>query len=165
MLDAFCGCATTMVAAQKLGRKWVGIDCDVMAQEVTIKRMVREAGLFDAPQALNVRSEIPERSDGGETAAQRLETEFELAQQKAQILTGPQKEAMRQQLYQEIEGRCEGDRGRGCRFGGSFLRIEFFEMDHIKPKKRGGADRADNLQLICGPCNRAKGAGYNGAGE
>lgn len=26
VLDAFCGCGTTIIAAQKLGRKWIGID-------------------------------------------------------------------------------------------------------------------------------------------
>jgi DNA modification methylase len=39
ILDAFCGCGTALVAAQKLGRKWVGIDisptaCRVMAQRL-----------------------------------------------------------------------------------------------------------------------------------
>lgn len=39
VLDTFCGCGTTLVAAQKLGRKWIGIDisptaCRVMAQRL-----------------------------------------------------------------------------------------------------------------------------------
>lgn len=39
VLDAFCGCGTTLVAAQKLRRKWIGIDisptaCRVMAQRL-----------------------------------------------------------------------------------------------------------------------------------
>lgn len=39
VLDAFCGCGTTLVAAQKTGRKWIGIDisptaCRVMAQRL-----------------------------------------------------------------------------------------------------------------------------------
>lgn len=39
VLDAFCGCGTTLVGAQKLGRKWIGIDisptaCRVMAQRL-----------------------------------------------------------------------------------------------------------------------------------
>lgn len=39
ILDAFCGCGTALVAAQKLGRKWIGIDisptaCRVMAQRL-----------------------------------------------------------------------------------------------------------------------------------
>jgi DNA modification methylase len=39
VLDAFCGCGTTLVSAQKLGRKWIGIDisptaCRVMSQRL-----------------------------------------------------------------------------------------------------------------------------------
>lgn len=39
ILDAFCGCGTALVAAQKLGRKWIGVDisptaCKVMAQRL-----------------------------------------------------------------------------------------------------------------------------------
>ena len=39
VLDAFCGCGTTLVAAHKLGRKWIGIDisptaCRVMSQRL-----------------------------------------------------------------------------------------------------------------------------------
>jgi len=39
VLDAFCGCGTTLVAAQKLNRKWIGIDisptaCRVMSQRL-----------------------------------------------------------------------------------------------------------------------------------
>jgi DNA methylase/restriction endonuclease len=39
ILDAFCGCGTTLVAAEKLKRKWIGIDisptaCRVMSQRL-----------------------------------------------------------------------------------------------------------------------------------
>ncbi len=39
VLDAFCGCGTTLIAAEKLKRKWIGIDisptaCRVMAQRL-----------------------------------------------------------------------------------------------------------------------------------
>ena len=37
VLDPFCGCATTMEAAQKLGRKWIGIDIAIHA----VKRVAR----------------------------------------------------------------------------------------------------------------------------
>ena len=37
VLDPFCGCATTMEAAHKLGRKWIGIDIAIHA----IKRVAR----------------------------------------------------------------------------------------------------------------------------
>lgn len=35
---------------------------------------------------------------------------------------------------------------------------EGLQMDHIFPWSRGGATSYDNLQTLCGPCNRAKGA-------
>ena len=34
VLDPFCGCATTCVAAEGLGRKWIGIDVSVKAYEL-----------------------------------------------------------------------------------------------------------------------------------
>ena len=37
VLDPFCGCATTMEAAHKLGRKWIGIDIAIHA----VKRVAR----------------------------------------------------------------------------------------------------------------------------
>lgn len=33
-----------------------------------------------------------------------------------------------------------------------------YHVDHIKPLSRGGTHWPDNLQLLCGPCNRSKGA-------
>ena len=36
MLDPFAGCATTCIAAERLGRQWVGIDLNA---EAAIKRL------------------------------------------------------------------------------------------------------------------------------
>lgn len=36
--------------------------------------------------------------------------------------------------------------------------IPSLEVDHIIPKSRGGKNTADNVQLLCSACNRAKGA-------
>lgn len=37
-------------------------------------------------------------------------------------------------------------------------RTDDLQMDHIVPWSRGGETTVDNLQPLCGPCNRAKGA-------
>ena len=45
VLDPFCGCATTCIAAEKLGRQWVGIDISPRAVELVRYRLERELGL------------------------------------------------------------------------------------------------------------------------
>ncbi|MFZ0059042.1 MAG: HNH endonuclease signature motif containing protein [Acidimicrobiales bacterium] len=47
------------------------------------------------------------------------------------------------------------DRAR-CRNCGSTVELQF---DHIIPVALGGASVADNLQVLCGSCNRRKGIG------
>jgi DNA modification methylase len=46
VLDPFCGCGTTIAAAQKLGRKWIGIDLTYLAISL-IKSRLTEAGTSD----------------------------------------------------------------------------------------------------------------------
>src|SRR3989338_4588865 len=39
VLDAFCGCGTTQRVAQKLGRKWIGIDINKVAIQTSMKEL------------------------------------------------------------------------------------------------------------------------------
>lgn len=41
MLDPFCGCGTTLVAAQKLGRQWIGVDISPTAVELMRRRLAK----------------------------------------------------------------------------------------------------------------------------
>ncbi len=52
-------------------------------------------------------------------------------------------------LYGQQEGKCNG-----CRTPFEF---RHFEVDHVVPQSKGGTDHLDNLQLLCGSCNRIKG--------
>ena len=54
-------------------------------------------------------------------------------------------------LFGKQEGHCGG-----CRMMFPFRN---FEIDHIIPRAKGGHDHLDNLQLLCGACNRAKATG------
>jgi len=41
VLDPFCGCGTTLVAAQRLGRQWVGIDISPTAVDLESRRLAK----------------------------------------------------------------------------------------------------------------------------
>ena len=60
VMDPFCGCATTCVAAQQLDRKWIGIDIAEQAVDVLVKRLSNDAGLFK--DFVNT-AMIPQRTD------------------------------------------------------------------------------------------------------
>ncbi len=60
VFDPFCGCATTLVAAQQLGRKWIGIDTSEKAAELVAERLKTDSGLFTD---FIHRTDIPVRSD------------------------------------------------------------------------------------------------------
>ncbi len=64
VLDPFCGCATALVAADRLGRQWVGIDLSPMAARLVLKRLREDRGpLFDD---VHHREDIPVRTDLGD---------------------------------------------------------------------------------------------------
>ena len=68
VLDPFCGCATTCVAAEKLERQWIGIDTSVKAYELVIKRLTEEVSnpedFLKYEKEINFSTGIPERTDG-----------------------------------------------------------------------------------------------------
>ncbi len=43
-----------------------------------------------------------------------------------------------------------------CECCGKICRTSSLELDHIHPRGRGGPDTAENAQLLCGACHRAK---------
>jgi len=54
VLDPFVGGGTTIAVADKLNRKWIGIDQSAMAIKVTELRLQRQADLFSAPYSLQL---------------------------------------------------------------------------------------------------------------
>ena len=60
VLDPFCGCATTCVAAERLQRHWIGIDISPKAVDLVRMRLENEIGILG-----NVihRTDIPKRSE------------------------------------------------------------------------------------------------------
>ena len=127
ILDPFCGCATACIAAEKEGRQWVGVDISAKAAELVTRRMKDELNLFFRGAH---RMDIPGRTDLGTVIR------YNDAKNK-------------RYLY--------GEQGWCCTGCGEHFRPQNLEVDHIVPRAKGGTDHLDNLQLLCGHCNRVKG--------
>ena len=63
VLDPFCGCATTCVAAEILNRKWIGIDTSHKTYELVKERLKQNLFDFD-PDKLDYQTYPPTRTDG-----------------------------------------------------------------------------------------------------
>ncbi len=64
VLDPFCGCATTLVAADRLQRQWAGIDLSTVAAKLVLKRIREDQGpMFDDVIPLTA---LPQRTDLGD---------------------------------------------------------------------------------------------------
>jgi len=59
VLDPFCGCATTLIASERLSRQWIGIDVSEKAVDLATARMEQEC---DTRKELIVRTDVPVRT-------------------------------------------------------------------------------------------------------
>ena len=74
VLDPFCGCATTCVAAERLGRKWIGIDVSHKAYEFVKERLAKEIEGKDTlfhEQLVHFQTTPPARTDKGLDAQEK----------------------------------------------------------------------------------------------
>ena len=127
VLDPFCGCATTCVAADDLDRNWTGIDISPKAAQLVVQRIAGKQGLF---RDIVHRNDVPFRTDLGPLPR------YNGAENKAD-------------LYGKQGGDCAG-----C---SDHFQKRHLEVDHVVSRSKGGTDHIDNLQLLCGHCNRTKG--------
>ena len=63
VLDPFCGCATACVAAEQLGRRWIGIDISPKAVELVNMRLQQAMGDLFHNRLVTARTDIPRRTD------------------------------------------------------------------------------------------------------
>ena len=75
VLDPFCGCGTAIAVAQKLGRKWIGIDITHLAINL-IRHRLQDAYGSDVAQTYEVIGE-PEAPPDAETLAQEDPYQFQ----------------------------------------------------------------------------------------
>ncbi len=76
--DFFCGCGTTIAAAQKLGRQWIGADISHLAIRLIVKRLTETYGLgikhnikiHGMPRDIASAKELAQNVDGGRISFQ-----------------------------------------------------------------------------------------------
>ncbi len=141
--DPFAGCATTLVAAEKLGRQWVGIDIWEGAHELVRKRLEDTTGLFGD---VTFTDQVPDRTDDGETSAPYLRV-----RQRVKEPDGPR--WTRKETYDHLLDQ-NGSRCMGC--DRTFDDPRCLELDHNIPRSDGGINHVTNRILLCGPCNKLK---------
>ena len=74
VLDPLCGCATTPIATERLGRQWVGIDIWDGAADVVRQRMEDNRQLLDDIPTILYSNEPPNRTDNAEPGVLELKT-------------------------------------------------------------------------------------------
>ena len=84
VFDPFCGCATTLVAAEANDRQWVGIDLSPLAAKLVEQRLRRRLGAWGT---VIHRDDFPKRTDLGEL---------------------PHYRTHKHTLFGKQEGRCAG---------------------------------------------------------
>ena len=156
VLDPFCGCATTPVAAEQLERQWVGMDIWDGAKDIVLMRLEKEGmaspdsehGLM-FPHDVHYTTKPPARTDDNAMAApsfrlkiQRPIEAWEKIAHKGMV-----------NILMQAQGTEGGVICGGC---GRVLEKEFMELDHITPKSDRGANHILNRILLCRPCNRRK---------
>ena len=156
ILDPFCGCATTCVAAELQGRQWVGMDIWDGARDVTVDRLKKEGCLAgpdgSLPDLMAIRGQIvyttepPSRTDDGEYAVPYLKTVRRMRKEPGPKMTRAQ---MLERLIEQ-----EGIICQGCYR--VFDDERYLELDHNLPRTDGGENAIRNRILLCGPCNKAK---------
>ena len=161
VLDPFAGCATTPIAAERLGRQWIAMDLWDGAYQMILDRL-ETVGLLAADDArrdtrLITRGEVlrvtkpPERpaDDHGEAAP------F-LATPKGRAKRRRQRPGEKAEIASTLAEAQRGKVGVVCAGCGVDLHRRYFHMDHRAPSSGGGDDGIANRVLLCAPCNGRK---------
>ena len=159
VLDPFCGCATTPIAAERLERQWVAMDIWAEAHETLLARLESEGLAVPStdpkqPHLITFgdvyyETEPPIRTDENELAAPGLKLKLKRPGEPWEKLT-------HREMVRILAHAQKSNSDVICAGCGRVLEKAFMELDHIAPKSEGGANHILNRILLCRPCNSRK---------
>ena len=163
VLDPFCGCATTIIAADNLKRKWVGIDRRVDARYHIITRLM---GISKKERERIEKFATDENWLDRQTAKYEIHYQTEppvRTDQETDQDNAPKLSPVYQHHLEPLHSHAEMHQflvdqfGLKC-WGCSFVPPDkrYLHLDHIVPKSDGGTNDIDNRALLCQPCNSKK---------
>ena len=155
VLDPFAGCATACVAAERLERRWIGIEIGdegyrqvVQRMQNTVKLATKDTPLLLEPERVITRLE---KLPGQQTDYPLVPApDIKRAGRKVAPAPRPQVEDdVKFWLFGIQDGLCIG-----CAYSTPRHNLH---VDHVIPRAKGGPDEEWNYQLLCGYCNSVKG--------
>jgi DNA modification methylase len=144
VLDAYCGCGTTVAVAQKLSRKWIGIDITYQAVSLILKRLEDTHG----SAVLNdvVTSGIPKDLKSAEALATRKDDRTRKEFEKWAILTYSRNRA----TINEKKGADKGVDGR------AYFRVDKQTQGQVVFQVKSGNVGAKDVRDLVGTMTREK---------
>ncbi len=164
VLDPFCGCATTIIAADKHKRRWIGIDRRKDARYHIITRLMG----IDRKERERLEKVVKDGSDPGwlDRQTQKYEIHYqtepptrtdEAAQTSAALAHVYTTRSESLHTHAEMHQILVNQFGLKC-WGCNFVPPDkrYLHLDHIIPKSDGGTNDINNRALLCQPCNSKK---------
>ena len=163
VLDPFCGCATTIIAADNLKRRWIGIDRRVDARYHIITRLMG----IDKKERERIEKHATDK-DWLERQTEKYEIHYQTdppirTDDETDQGNAPKLSHVYQHHLEPLHSHAEMHQflvhqfGLKC-WGCSFVPPDkrYLHLDHIVPKSDGGTNDIDNRSLLCQPCNSKK---------
>ncbi len=162
VLDPFCGCATTLVAAERLGRQWIGADIWGKSIHAVIDRFhhaqlevpeEKQAEWLLVKGGVDYTTDLPIRTDEGQEVLPFLRVK--------ETIKEPGPKMSRAEMYEHLL-KQDGHKCQGC--DRIFDDSRYLQLDHNTPRSDRGLNHISNRILLCGPCNNLKSNTYTLSG-
>ena len=187
VVDVFAGCATTLVAAEVTGRRWIGCDWAYRAWTMNKRRFVSIPDEHGSPMRLSGTTDVTLRALGLEGAQipflesvtigppdldglpaysiQGMELAVASASRRDPTWTGRySKEEAKEIMLREFGPVCWGCAWEPTLPNGE-PDVSYLHVDHSLARHYNGSDELTNLGLLCPRCNGRKGSREIGIAE